>query len=90
MRSTVRIDDDLLLELKERAHRENTSLTRLLNRTLRAGLRAAPGGAPRARRRRHREKTHSMGAPRVELLKALAIAAGLEDDEVLRKMALRK
>jgi hypothetical protein len=31
-----------------------------------------------------------MGAPRVELLEALAIAAGLEDEEVLRKMALRK
>jgi hypothetical protein len=31
-----------------------------------------------------------MGAPRVELLKALAIAAELEDEEVLRKMALRK
>ncbi len=30
MRSTVRIDDDLLLELKDQARKENISLTRLL------------------------------------------------------------
>ncbi|HYB41683.1 MAG TPA: hypothetical protein VEL75_07935 [Candidatus Methylomirabilis sp.] len=90
MRSTVRIDDDLFRELKERAHRESTSLTSLLNRMLRAGLQAAPAGGRSARRRRLREKTHSMGPPRVELLKALALAAGLEDEEALRKMAMRK
>ena len=38
MRSTVRIDDDLMIELEARAHAESVSLTRILNRTLRAGL----------------------------------------------------
>ncbi len=88
MRTTVRIDDDLMHELKERAHREGTSLTRLLNRLLRAGLRAAR--RPRTRKRRHREQTHSMGAPSVDLDKALAVAALMEDEEVRRKMRLRK
>jgi hypothetical protein len=88
MRSTVRIDDDLLLELRERARKENVSLTKIFNRTLRAGLHAARPGA--SRRRRYRERTHSLGVPDVDLRKALAIAAGLEDEEIVRKMRLRK
>ncbi len=88
MRTTVRIDDALLLELKQIAAREKISLTRQLNRTLRAGLQAQR--ADKKPRRRHREKTHSMGAPRVDLTKALATASGLEDEEVLRKARLRK
>ncbi len=88
MRSTVRIDDDLLLELKERARKENISLTRLLNRTLRAGIQASHKPSPR--KPRYREKTYLMGTPRVDLHKALALAAELEDEEIIRKMMLRK
>jgi len=46
MRSTVRIDDDLLQTLKARAEREGTSLTRTLNAVLRTGLVAANSGEP--------------------------------------------
>ncbi len=88
MRSTFRIDDDLLEELREQAHREKVSLTRLLNRVVRSGLQTKQGRAPR--RLRHREETHAMGAPRADLRKALALAAALEDDEIVRKMTLRK
>lgn len=86
MRTTVRVDDELLERLKAQARRENVSLARLLNRTLRAGLQAArsPKQPP------HRERAHSMGAPRVKLDKALAVAASLEDAEVVRELALRK
>lgn len=88
MRTTVRIDDAMLLELKQKAAHEEISLTRLLNRTLQAGLRAeAQAGKPK---RRHREKTHAMGTPRVDLNKALSVASDLEDDEVVRKARLRK
>jgi hypothetical protein len=38
MRTTVRIDDDLLRELKDRAHREDISLTKLLDRVIRQGM----------------------------------------------------
>lgn len=31
-----------------------------------------------------------MGAPRVDLDKALAVAAALEDEEIVRKLAQRK
>jgi hypothetical protein len=88
MRTTVRIDDELLQKLKEQARRENTSLTRLLDRTLRAGMQASR--KPGRPRQRHREPTHAMGVPRITLDKALALAAALEDEEIARKMMLRK
>ena len=88
MRSTVRIGDDLLMEIKDRARRENVSLTRMLNRLLREGVRASRGR--RASKAQYKEQTTPMGAPRLDLEKALALAVGLEDEELLRKMALRK
>ena len=88
MRSTVRIDDDLMIELKTRAHADSVSLTRMLNRTLRTGLaQRKPDGQ---RTRRFKQKTVSMGRPKVDLDKALALAARLEDEEIARKLALRK
>jgi hypothetical protein len=86
MRSTVRIDDDLMTELKERARRENVSLTQILNRTLRAGLRPARG-RPKSR---FKQATFSLGAPRFDVDKALAYAAELEAEEIARKLAMRK
>lgn len=88
MRSTVRIDDDLMMELRERARRENVSQTRMLNRLLREGIKASREG--HAKKSAYRETTIAMGTPRVDLDKALALAADFEDEELLRKMALRK
>lgn len=88
MRSTVRIDDDLMAELKERARRENVSQTRMLNRLLRAGLDASD--RRRGRKKPYREKSVSMGKPRIDLDKAAALAGELEDEEILRKLSLQK
>ncbi len=88
MRTTVRIDDDLMRRLKERAHREGTSLTKLINWLLRRGFNAAQDeGGPVAR---YREETFSMGSPTVNLDKSLALAASLEDEEVCEELARRK
>ena len=87
MRTTLRIDDDLLDRLKARASAEKVSLTRIINRVIKAGL--ASGGAPRRPRRPYRERVHAMGAPRLALDKALALAAVLEDDEIARELATR-
>lgn len=84
----MRIEDDLLEEIRQRAERDKVSLTRVLNDALRAGLKA--GRSVPARRRRYREKTFALGSPRVDLRKALAVAAALEDEEILRKSMLRK
>lgn len=88
MRTTVRLDDDLLERLKAQARKENVSLTRLLNRTLKAGLQASV--ARRRERPAFRQRAHPMGSPRLALSKALALAAVLEDEEVVRELALRK
>lgn len=88
MRTTIQIDDELLMALKEQAHRQNSSLTRLVNQTLRAGLQAAK--APSANKPPFREQPHSMGAPKLCMDKALALAAALEDEEIIQKLLLRK
>jgi hypothetical protein len=85
MRSTVRLDDDLLLALKDRAQREETSMTKLLNRAVREWL---SGGTKEveAKKRAYREKTFDMGKPLVDLAKALQIAAELEDAALIEAM----
>ncbi len=88
MRTTLRIDDDLLRELKQRAHREKTSLAGLANRVLRSGLRAISG--PPSPRTPYREKPADLGSPVVDLGKALQVSAAMEDQETLRKIAMRK
>jgi len=88
MRTTVQIDDDLLRDLKEQAHREGTSLAKLINRVLRQGMNALPQANKPSRP--YREKTFRMGEPNVNLDKALALSASLEDDEVREKLARRK
>lgn len=88
MRTTVRIDDDLMIALKARAHAESVSLTRVLNRTLRAGLdRPRPPRPDGSRTRPFVQKTAAMGRPKVDLDKALALAARLEDEDVARKLS---
>jgi hypothetical protein len=88
MRTTVRIDDDLLRDLKEQAHREGTSVAKLVNTTLRRGM-AARGQAGK-RPRPYRQKTYAKGPPKMDITKALALAAAMEDEEILRKLAAGK
>jgi hypothetical protein len=88
MRTTVRVDDDLLERLKAQARKEKVGLPRLLNRVLKAGLQAR--GAQRRAKPAYRERVHAMGSPRVAPDDALALVAALEDEEVVRKLTLRK
>ena len=87
MRTTIRIDDDLLSRLKSRARHENISLGRLVNRVLRAGLAAADRVEDTPA---YLEQTFSLGAPREDLTGALRLSAALEDEDALRKLTLRK
>lgn len=89
MRTTLRIDDDLLNQLREQAHQERVPLTALLNRVIRRGLEAGQPDRTKVRRA-YREQSFAMGTPRVPLDKALALAAMLEDEEVAQDMARRK
>lgn len=82
------VDDYIMRELKEVAYRSGLPLKQVVNRALRAGLeQLCRRSAPRL----YRCKTYSMGsAPRSNLEKALEIASSLEDEEIRRKLSLRK
>ena len=88
MRTTVRIDDDLLRELKEEAHSEGVSLTCLINRVLRRGI--ASVRQKMGPQRKFREQPARMGEPHVDLTKATALAAAMEDSFVIEKLERRK
>jgi hypothetical protein len=88
MRTTLSIADDVLKELKQLARRANRPMTEIANEALRAGLAAMR--EPARTKRAFKESPVSMGEPRLDLTKALALAAEIEDEEALRKYQLRK
>jgi len=84
MRTTVTLDDDVAAQLRDVARERGLSFKEALNSALRAGL------AP-ARSSRYRVPARDLGLrPGVDLDKALQLAGQLEDDEVVRKLELRK
>lgn len=87
MRTTVDIDSHLLGRLRAEARRRGIAFKELLQGIIRRGLEERP-----ARVSRYRGPTFAMGTPTppLNLDKALALAAALEDDEVTRKIARRK
>jgi hypothetical protein len=82
----VTLDPDVEALLRKMMRERGLSFKAALNQAVREGLVKAPGG-----RRRFRQKTHKMGfRPEVPLDKALSLAAALEDEEIVRKLSLRK
>jgi hypothetical protein len=88
MRTTLTLDDRIARKLKNLAHRTGKPFKQVVHETLLAGLEAS--GSPKPRR--YRLKPVSLGGvlPGINLDKALALAAGLEDEETARKLELRK
>lgn len=88
MRTTITLEDRLFRDLKSLAHETNAPLREVVDKALREGLQHLRS-APRARP--YRTKTFHMGRPTgVNFDKALDMAAASEDDEVTRKLVLRK
>jgi hypothetical protein len=90
MRTTVDLDPDLLRRLRDEAHRRRVSFKDLLNRVLRRGLESPARGKSHARA--YRCPTFRLGQPAasLDLDRALAVAAALEDEEIARELNLRK
>jgi antitoxin component of RelBE/YafQ-DinJ toxin-antitoxin module len=82
VRTTVRLDDDLLIQLKKRAREEGLTLSEVVNLALRQSL-----AAPKRARRLFRQKTRDLGRPSFDATRANAVAAALEDEALLRKLA---
>ncbi len=89
VRTTLTLDDQIAKDLKEIAHRTGKPFKDVVNETLRNGLqkkRAAKNPKP------YRLETVSLGGVLggFNLDNALGIADALEDEEIARKLELRK
>ncbi len=88
MRTTIVIDDQLLRELKATARKQGVPLKQVVNQALAVGLDQLQ--RPR-RKKRYKGKTFAMGfRPDLNFDQALGIASALEDEEISRKLSLRK
>ena len=89
MRTTLTLEDDLADALKQKATASGRPFKQLVNETLRAGLER---GLDRRPSRRYRLTPARLGdvAPGIDLDKSLRLAASLEDEEIVRRLELRK
>jgi ribbon-helix-helix CopG family protein len=86
MRTTVTLDADVAAKLKAVARARGISFKQALNQAVRDGL-----GGPRRSGRRFAQPTQPMGLrPGFDLDKALKLATTLEDEEIARKLEVRK
>lgn len=86
MRTTVTLDPDVAALIRNVMKERGMSFKEAINSAVRAGLqRTGP------RRRRFVQKTYSLGAEQTfRWDKALAVAEAMEDEELTRKLSLRK
>ena len=88
MRTTLTLDDDLARELKQKANEKGLPFKDIVNRALLVGLQEMEKPRPR---KAYRCKTYALGyPPRADLDRALEVAAELDDEEIARKLSLRK
>lgn len=86
MRTTVTLEPDLAAALKEQARERGISFKSALNGALRAGL-----GSSRSRQQSYQERPRHLGVRSdIDVTKALQLAGALEDEEIARKIMLRK
>ena len=89
MRTTIELDDTIIAELRQLAHRRGVSLRQVVNEALRKSLIDHGGNLSRPR---FRCPSYKMGQPTsaVNLDKALALAGSLEDEQVVNELESRK
>jgi hypothetical protein len=86
VRTTVTLDPDVDVKLRQAASERGQSFKKVLNDAVRAGLTAE---TPRSKR--YRFPSRNLGVrPHVDIEHALRLAGELEDAELLRKLELRK
>ncbi len=83
------LDDKLAQALKKLAHDSGKTFKEVVNQTLRAGL-SAESAPPKPKP--YRVKPAKLGGvqPGINLDKALQISDAIEDEEIVRKLELRK
>ncbi|MFT3798943.1 antitoxin [Microbacterium sp.] len=78
MRTTVTLDPDTEALVRRLMAERGVSFKRALNDAIRGGVTAKPRGSV--------TRTRAMGAPRMDLDRALTIAGALEDEELVRRL----
>jgi hypothetical protein len=87
MRTTITLDADVEQLLKNTIRERDISFKEAVNDAIRMGLKGPVAG----KQRRFKQRTYRMGSEQnFSLVKALQVAGMLEDEELLRKMALGK
>jgi|APSaa5957512622_1039677.scaffolds.fasta_scaffold95878_2 hypothetical protein len=87
MRTTLTVNDNIMQKLKEKAHKTGMPLKQVVNTALEIGLRNFNS----QQSKKYKLKTFSLGAPLIaDIDKALKIATKMEDDEIIRKLEVRK
>jgi hypothetical protein len=87
MRTTVTLDPDVEASIRKIMRERGLTFKEALNSAVRAGLLAGPSSSPSP----FQQKTFAMGfRPELGLDKALSLASQLEDEEIARKLSLRK
>ena len=87
MRTTVTLDPDVEQLIRDAMRQRDISFKQALNDAARIGLRGTDSSRPR----KFTQKTFRMGAGQeFRWDKALAVADAIEDEELSRKIALRK
>ncbi len=87
MRTTVTLESDVELKLQQLMRERSLTFKEAVNSTLRAGLGIGDDDTDDAI---WDFPTYDMGEPLMDLTHANRIAEELEDEEILRKMALGK
>ena len=84
VRTTVTLDPDVRQLVERLMATRGLTFKEALNQAVRQGLEdSVPSRGPRTR-------VAAMGQPRVNLDKALTLAAEMEDQEIIRRLALGK
>jgi len=87
MRTTVTLDPDVERLIRDAMRESGVSFKETLNEAARIGL----GGKGLKRARKFTQRSFRMGAPQeFRWDKALAVADAIEDEELSRKLVLRK
>jgi hypothetical protein len=84
MRTTVTLDPDTDAAVRKLMRERGLTFKQAVNTAIRAGA------VPHAKRPPFGTPTYAMGVPAVSIDKALRLAADLEDEEIMRKLGLRK
>jgi len=87
MRTTVTLDPDVERLIRNSMRERGISFKEALNQAARAGL---VRGKPRAARRFVQKSFHMGEGQEFRWDKALAVAEAMEDEELSRKLSLRK